>query len=500
MQLSNLNINYIAILPEIITAVAGIVIMLADAFSKQNARRSGPVLTVAGFGLALIAVALNWRAGTTTAFAGMVVVDHLRLYFSLVVLICGLIATFMAAQFLEDESLPAGEFFVLLMFSTTGMLMMASAGDLVMVFLGLETASLATYVLTGYRRTDLRSNEAALKYFLLGAFSTAFLLYGMALTYGATGTTNIEAIRSAIAGGSVMYPKMLLVGAAMMLVGFGFKVATAPFHLWTPDVYEGAPTVVTAILATAPKVGYFAAFLRVFAEAFAPATTGIGLQLHSHWVTALAWMAAIGMTFGNIVALSQRNIKRMLAYSSIAHAGYTLIGFLTNDYAPVGFYLLTYAVMSLGAFAVIEVLSRAGDVKTEISDYAGIGFEVPGLSFPLAVFMLSLAGIPPTAGFMGKFYVFKSAWVSSPNLRWLVIVAIVNSIISVYYYLYPIVVMFFRPAASGFIKPRLSGAVRFALAVTLIGTLYLGLFPNGALNLLRQRPTGTQVATEQMRQ
>jgi NADH-quinone oxidoreductase subunit N len=498
MQLSNLDLNYLAILPEIITALMGVVIMLADAFSKNNARRSGPMLTVAGFGLAIVAVAVTWSSGVTTAFSGMVVVDPLRLFFSLILLICGVIATFMSAQFLDDESLPAGEFYALLMFSTTGMLMMASAGDLVMVFLGLEIASLATYVMAGYRRTDLRSNEAALKYFLLGAFSSAFLLYGMALTYGATGTTNVGAIRQAIASGAVLYPKMLLLGAALMLVGFGFKVATAPFHLWTPDVYEGAPTVVTAILATAPKIGYFAAFLRVFAEGFAPSTSAIGADLHTTWVTALAWMAAIGMTFGNIVALAQKNIKRMLAYSSIAHAGYTLIGFLTNDYAPVGFYMLTYGVMSLGAFAVIEVLSRRGDAKTEISDYAGIGFEVPGLSFPLAVFMLSLAGIPPTAGFMGKFYVFKSAWISTPELRWLVIVAIVNSIISVYYYLYPIVVMFFRPAVANFVKPHLSGAVQFALAVTLIGTLYLGLFPNGALNLLRQRPAGAQVVTGQV--
>lgn len=496
MQLSNLNINYVAILPEIITALMGVVVMLADAFSTRNARRSGPILTIIGFGLAIIACAMTWQNNPTTAFSGMVVVDHLRLYFALVILICGIIATFMASQFLDGEKLPAGEFYALLLFSTTGMLLMTSAGDLVMIFLGLEIASLATYVMAGFRRNDLRSNESALKYFLLGAFSSAFLLYGMALTYGATGTTNIDAIRTVITSGHVYYPRMLLLSAAMMLVGFGFKVATAPFHLWTPDVYEGAPTVVTAILATAPKVGYFAAFLRVFAEGFAPASAGIGLEVHSHWITALAWMAAIGMTFGNIVALSQRNIKRMLAYSSIAHAGYTLIGFLTNDYAPVGFYMLTYAVMSLGAFAVIEVLARRGDAKTEINDYAGIGFEVPGLSFPLAIFMLSLAGIPPTAGFMGKFYVFKSAWVSSPNLRWLVIVAIVNSIISVYYYLYPIVVMFFRPAVPGFNKPRLTSAQQFALAVALIGTLYLGLFPNGALNLLKQKPAGASVAQQ----
>lgn len=498
MQFSNLNLDYFSILPEIITAVAGVLLMLIDAFAKKGGRKIGPIFSIFSLVATGVAIVALWPRANSTSFAGMIVNDHLRLYFALVVVVCSIIATLMASQFLDDEALPPGEFYALMMFATTGMLMMASAGDLVMVFLGLETSSIATYVMAGYRRTDLRANESSLKYFLLGSFSAAFLLYGMALTYGATGTTNIEAIRQVLMAGKVIYPQMLLVGGAMMLVGFGFKIATAPFHLWTPDVYEGAPTLVTAILATGPKVAVFASFLRVFAEGFgAPSAPDVGGQLHDNWIQALAIMAAIGMTFGNIVALAQRNMKRMLAYSSIAHGGYTLIGFLTTEYAPVGFYMLTYALMSLGAFAIVQMLARQGDAKTEISDYAGIGFEVPNLSFALALFMLGMAGIPPTAGFMGKFYVFKSAWASSPNLRWLVIIAIVNSIISVYYYLYPIVVMFFRPQAEGFIKPRLTAMSQVALAITIIGTLYFGLFPNSALRILQQKaPAAQQIAIQ----
>ncbi len=306
----------------------------------------------------------------------------------------------------------------------------------------------------------------------------------MALVYGATGTTNLAGIQRAVAMGALNFPQLLLVGAAMMLVGFGFKIASAPFHLWTPDVYEGAPTLVTAFMATGPKAAVFAAFLRVFAEAFAaPTATGVGWQLHTTWVNALAVIAVLTMTVGNVIALSQTNIKRMLAYSSIAHAGYALVGFVTGDFAPVGFYMLSYAVMNLGAFAVIQMLARAGDVKTQIADYAGIGFEVPALSFPLTIFLLSLAGIPPTAGFMGKFFIFKSTWDAAPDLRWLVVAAVINSIISIYYYLYPIVVMFFRPAPQNFVKPRVSGAVVLALVITLAGTFYLGLLPNSVFGL-----------------
>jgi NADH-quinone oxidoreductase subunit N len=480
LNLANLNINYWAIAPEIITSVTGVLLMLVDALQKKGERKLNATVALIGLVLALLAVIGLDKGGSY--FSGMVVTDPIRIFFSVTILIVAIIGVLLASQFVRDEGLPPGEFFTLILFGTAGMLMLASAGDLVMVFLGLEIASITTYVMAGYRRYDVRANESSLKYFLLGSFATAFLLYGMALVYGATGTTNIAGISAAISAGQITYAPLLLVGAAMMLVGFGFKIACAPFHLWTPDVYEGAPTIVTGFMSTGPKAAVFAAFLRVFAAGFASGSPGLGSELHATWVTALAVIAAITMTVGNIIAISQKNIKRMLAYSSIAHAGYALVGFVTGEYASVAFYMLVYCIMSLGAFAVIQLLARAGDQKTEIGDYAGIGFEAPGLTFALSIFLLSLAGIPPTAGFMSKFFVFKTAWDSPYNLRWLVIVAVINSIISIYYYLYPIVAMFFRPLSPGFVRPRVSVGAAIALIVTLFGTFYLGILPNRLIN------------------
>ncbi len=500
MNSALLSISYSSIAPEIITAITGVVIMLVDAFSKTGARRANTVISLIGLAATLVALAGLWSGSWVDPggayFSGMIAVDGLRIVFSLIVTLVAFICVLLAGQFLGDENLPPGEFFALLMFATCGMLMMASAGDLVMVFLGLETTSISTYILAGFRRHDLRAYEASLKYFLLGSFATAFLLYGMALTYGATGTTNIEGIRQAISSEAIENPQLLMIGAAMMLVGFGFKIASAPFHLWTPDVYEGAPTLVTAFMATGPKAAVFAAFLRVFGVGLTAPAGGIGLELHTSWLTALAVIAALTMTVGNVIALSQTNIKRMLAYSSIAHAGYALVGFLTGDYAPVAFYLLTYAFMNLGAFAVIQVLARPGDEKTDIADYAGIGFEVPALSFPLAIFLLSLAGIPPTGGFISKFFVFSEAWSALPTLRWLVLLAIINSIISVYYYIYPIVVMFFRPLPQSYARPRIGGAVALALIITVVGTFYLGLLPNRILGVLSSRPASVGAVFE----
>jgi NADH-quinone oxidoreductase subunit N len=506
-DLSILNLNYSAILPEIIASLTGVVCMLADALSSKGSRKTSGSIALGGLTLTLLALIGLWpMAGQSAeAFSGMVIVDHLRLTFSVVIVLAAIITVLLALQFVRDEALPQGEIFTLILFATSGGLLLAAANDLVTIFLGLEIASITTYVMAGYRRTDVRANESSLKYFLLGAFATAFLLYGMALIYGATGNTNLKAIRAVLIRavleqGSIQYPGLVLIGAAMMLVGFGFKIASAPFHLWTPDVYEGAPSLVTGFMATGPKAAIFAAFLRVFTLGFglhnAP---GLATQLHSNWVNALAIIAVLTMTLGNVIAISQKNIKRMLAYSSIAHAGYALVGFLTQDFGPVAFYMLTYTIMNLGAFAVIQMLARAGDVKTEINDYAGIGFEAPSLSFPLAIFLLSLAGIPPTAGFIAKFYVFKAAWDASPTLHWLVVAAILNSIVSIYYYIYPIVVMFFRPLAPGFTKPRVSGAVALALVITVLGTFYLGILPNRVLSVFSGQTHSQGVAQQVLR-
>jgi len=490
MQLENLNLNYWAITPEIITSVTGVLLMLVDAVQKRAERKANAIVSLIGLVLALVAV-IGFRT-PGSYFSGMVEIDQIRVFFSATILIVAIIAVLLASQFVRDEGLPPGEFFTLIMFATAGMLMLASAGDLVMVFLGLEIASITTYVMAGYRRYDLRANESSLKYFLLGSFATAFLLYGMALVYGATGTTNIQKIGQAIAADQVNYPALLLVGAAMMLVGFGFKIASAPFHLWTPDVYEGAPTIVTGFMSTGPKAAVFAAFLRVFVNGFNTTASPVGMELHSTWINTLAIIALITMTVGNVIAISQKNIKRMLAYSSIAHAGYALVGFVTGEYASVAFYMLAYSLMTVGAFAVIQLLARAGDQKVEIADYAGIGFEAPALTFSLSIFLLSLAGIPPTAGFMSKFFVFKTAWDSDYRLKWLVVAAVVNSIISIYYYIYPIVVMFFRPLAPGFVRPRVSLGATIALILTLLGTFYLGILPNRLMKAMGSGSGGAQ--------
>ncbi|MBA3241969.1 MAG: NADH-quinone oxidoreductase subunit N, partial [Acidobacteria bacterium] len=489
--------DFYLLLPEMILSVAGIVVMLVDAFTRRAERRwtTGGVSLV-GLGAAAASSIWLWTSAPTlpaSAFKGMILLDPMRLSFTLVFILIAALTVLVSMVWVERERLPAGEFHTLLLFATVGMMLMGSGGDLVILFLGLEILSIATYVMAGFRKSDLRSNESSLKYFILGSFSSAFLLYGIALVYGATaheiviqpqaageavgrvivaGTTNIGEIAERLNDG--LYPPLLFVGAAMMLIGFGFKVATAPFHVWTPDVYEGAPTPVTAFMAAGPKAAGFAAFMRVFLFAFPliAVTSGAsqtGEQLHLTWLYALEVLAILTMTVGNVVALVQDNVKRMLAYSSIAHAGYALVGFVAagaaetdqqrdDAVAAVVFYLLVYAVMNLGAFAVVTLVARAGDRRTDVEDYRGIGFRSPALSLTLSLFLLSLLGVPLTAGFMGKVMVFGAALDNSENnqiLVWLVVVGVLNTAISVYYYLRLIVVMFFRERATEWAAPRI---------------------------------------------
>src|SRR5438128_12492167 len=430
-QAANPDLSFSLIAPEAIVSVAGVIVMMVDAFSRRGQRGVTGVLSI----IALIAAGISslwlWTAAPLhrTAFNGMIVLDELRLSFTLIFVIVSILTVLIASVWIDGEKLPAGEFHSLLLFATCGMMLMASAGDLVIVFLGLEILSIATYVLAGFRRTDVRSNESSLKYFILGSFASAFLLYGIALIYGATatgpdspGTTNITLIAARL--NQSLYPPLLLAGVAMLLVGFGFKIATVPFHVWTPDVYEGAPTPVTAFMAAGPKSAGFAAFLRVFLFGFpfvvATANTTIAGQAHAAWLSALVILAIITMTVGNVVAIVQNNVKRLLAYSSIAHAGYALVGFVAAGAASeieqrnaaitsVIFYLLSYAVMNLGAFAVVQLIARADDRRTEVEDYNGIGFKAPWLAFSLSLFLLSLLGMPLTAGFIGKVLVFRAA-------------------------------------------------------------------------------------------
>jgi NADH-quinone oxidoreductase subunit N len=508
------DVNFGILLPELILSVAGVVVMMVDAFTRRLSQRwvTGAV-TLAGLAAAAAAVLWLWGGAdgqvSGSAWDGMVVLDPLRLSFALVFIAVSALTVLVSMIWVEWEGLPAGEFHTLLLFATVGMMLMAAGNDLVMIFLGLEILSIATYVMAGFRRSDVRSNESSLKYFILGSFSSAFLLFGIALVYGATakaapggalmaGTTNLSVIAERI--NDSLYPPLLFAGAALLLIGFSFKVALAPFHVWTPDVYEGAPTPVTAFMAAGPKAAGFAAFMRVFLFAFplvaaaAQSRTATGAQLHSAWLDALWLIAILTMSVGNVVALVQTNVKRMLAYSSIAHAGYALVGFVAagaaadparrdDAVAAVVFYLLVYAVMNLGAFAVVTLIARSGDRRTDVEDYRGIGFQSPALSLTLSLFLLSLLGVPLTAGFMGKVVVFSEAL--SQGYRWLVIIGVLNTAISVYYYLRLVVVMFFRERTTEWRSPRIPASVAVALVLTVGGVLYLGLFPGRVINAFR---------------
>jgi NADH-quinone oxidoreductase subunit N len=510
LQLNLADVNFWLIMPELIVCLAGVVVMLVDAFARPTQRWVTGSISLAGLvtaGISTIWLSSSWT-GVTKAFNGMIVLDDMRLGFTIVFLIVSALTVLVSMVWVENERLPAGEFHSLLMFATTGMMLMASGGDLVIIFLGLEILSIATYVMAGFRRTDVRSNESSMKYFILGSFSSAFLLYGIALIYGGTatsvgpGTTNIYDIAHRIADlqSPPLYPPLLFAGAAMMLVGFGFKIATAPFHVWTPDVYEGAPTPVTAFMAAGPKAAGFASFLRVFIFGFpfvvATANTTIAGQAHAAWLSALVILAIITMTVGNVVAIVQNNVKRLLAYSSIAHAGYALVGFVAAGAAnevdqrssatsAVTFYLLTYAVMNIGAFAVVTLVARSGDRRTDVEDYNGIGFQSPVLAFSLSLFMLSLLGMPLTAGFMGKIVVFREALRQGYVV--LVVIAVLNTAVSAYYYLRLIIVMFFRERTTAWTAPRIPASAAVALVITIVGVFYLGIFPGRVINALQTK-------------
>jgi len=499
LQLANPKTNISIILPEMMLAITGIIVMLFDSFVPKQRHITG-IISLIGIGFSAILLGLMWSdAPYFAAWNGMVVNDNLRLSFSFVFLLVSAMTILISSVWVEREDVPIGEYHCLLLFATVGMLFMASGNDLVILFLGLETSSLATYVMAGLRKSDLRSNESAMKYFILGSFASAFLLYGMALIYGATGSTNITEIALRIANPN--FPALLLVGGAMMIIGFGFKVATVPFHVWTPDVYEGAPTPVTAFMAAGPKAAAFASFVRVFVLGF-PLIAGVqaSVYLHESWITALTVMAGLTMTVGNIAAIVQNNVKRMLAYSSIAHAGYALVGFIgagmatTADkrdaaIASVAFYMLTYAVTNLGAFAIVALLGQKNDRRTEFEDYNGIGFKSPVLAFALSLFMLSLLGLPLTAGFMGKVLVFRPALeAGNAMLTLLVVVAVVNTAISAYYYLRLIVVMFFRERTDEWFAPRIPTALAAVLIITIVGVLYFGIFSDGVIERFSQSP------------
>ncbi len=487
------DINYTAILPEICLAVTGLGVMLYDAFAKDNRRWAGPFV----LGGLVVAAYSVWRwttAAPGSSFNGMLVTDPMRTAFAFLFLFIAALSVLLAMPMFDNRSRNGGEYFALLTFGTVGMLLVGGAGDLAMLFLGIEILSLASYALAGFRRSDLRSNEASVKYFILGSFATGFLVYGMALVYGATRTTNLTTIRLVIQNGTLVSENLLLTGAALMLVGLCFKVAAAPFHFWAPDVYQGAPTPVTAFFASGPKAAAFVALLRVCGELF-PVEA---FELHRTWTLVLGAVAVFSMILGNVVAIVQDDVKRMLAYSSIAHAGYALLGVIIGDWKVTLFYLAGYAAITLGSFAVVAYVAGAEDNRTDIADYAGLGLQATGAAVALSVFLLALGGLPLTAGFMGKVVLFREVW--QGNHAWLVVVAILNSAVSLYYYLRPVVIMFFeeRPLSSDHC-PELPWPLTTALSLTLAAVMYIGMFPEPLLAGLERTERSGQIATPTLR-
>ena len=462
--------DYIRILPEIVLSIFGMIIMLLDPVLDE--RRSQKLLGSIALLGSLAALVATWYQSQFPGlgFWNMVQVDSFSVFFHFLVAAVTGVVILSSYEYMEVQEIRAGEYYALLLFGAVGMSLMSSAVELVLIFIALEISSISTYILAGFRRRAAISSESSVKYFLLGSFATAFFLYGVAMMFGATGSTNIATIAAVLRAGQA--PVLAYVAVALMFVGLGFKVAAAPFHIWTPDVYEGAPAPVVGFMSTAPKAAVFAVLLRIMFEIHAPG------RLALIWV-----VAALSMTLGNIAALVQDNIKRLLAYSSIAHAGYLLVAFAAlpdNGIPAAMFYTASYAAMNVGAFAVISHFASVGERYVTLEDYSGLGRRSPLLAAVLTVFLLSLIGIPITGGFFAKFYVFAAAL--QANLVGLVIVGVINSAVAAYYYLRIIVFMYMRePRTKAPIAPVPAG-LGSALAISLAATIYLGVLPGRILD------------------
>lgn len=467
--------EYLRFLPEIILTLTGVLIMLLEAVLPRGETKTSifAPLSIVGLSAALFAAA---TADAGSAFHDMLIVDPFGTFFRVLVCGIGILAVFSSSEYLRRENMPGGEFYALVLFSVMGQCVMVTANELIMIFIGLEISSIASYILAGYLRDDKRNNESALKYFLLGSFATAFLLYGVSWVYGITGSTNLEAVRHAIETPGFDSFALAGVAAALIFVGLGFKISAAPFQVWAPDVYQGAPAPVSAFLSVGPKAAAFAVLLRVFLTAFGP--------IADRW-TPLVWGCALAtMCVGNFAAIKQTNIKRMLAYSSIAHAGYVLVAVTAHSdtgAAAAMFYLAAYALTNIGAFAVVTYFARKGEKYVAIEDFSGLAQRQPMMAAMMTIFLLSLIGVPLTGGFFGKFYIFKSALDS--KLIWLTILGLLNSAVAAYYYLYILVVMYMKePGESSENLPPVGFGLKVAVYASAAGTLVLGIFPSFVLD------------------
>ncbi len=464
--------DFLSILPIVVLVAWASVLLLIDLFVPKNEKLTP---TLAALGLLVALGSLVTQSGEIIGFNGMAVADGFSRLLNILFVLSGLAGIALAYDYNQRIGIARGEYYVLLMYSLSGMMLMAVAADLIVVFLALELLSIPLYVLAGFARPRLDSEEAAMKYFLLGAFAGGFVVYGVALVFGATGSTALNEIVAAVSAGSADLT-LMLVGAALILIGFGFKVAVVPFQMWTPDVYQGAPSAVTAFMAVGAKAAGFAALLRVFVAALP--------VLYDVLIPVIWVLAALTMILGNVVAIAQSNIKRMLAYSSIAHAGYIFMALVVFGQANLAgdavaaalFYLLAYAITNFGAWAVVIALEKAATSPDaaqgglELNDYAGLGAKYPALAAAMAVFMLSFTGVPPTLGFVGKFFLFRT--VLEGGFIWLALIGVLTSLISAYYYLRVVVVMYMREGDPIAERPTL---LRLTTAVTAVGTVALGI-------------------------
>jgi NADH-quinone oxidoreductase subunit N len=471
------------IAPELVACFFGMLIMVVDPFVPREHKEVSANLGLLG-SLAALASILLMARHPGAAMHGLLVVDTFSVFLHLIIFASAALVILISDEYLKREGILQGEFYALVLFATCGMGIMASATELMTVFVGLEISSISSYILACYRRAALKSHESAMKYFLLGSFATAFFLYGVAMVYGATGTTSLAAIRAAAAHTAEQHV-LLTLGFGMLFVGMAFKIATAPFQVWTPDVYEGAPTPVTALLASGPKAAAFAVLLRIVFTAFGDAS--------GTWFWIVWGSAALTMVVGNFAAVVQSNIKRMLAYSSIAHAGYLLVAVAAagagGEYADAGiaavlFYLVAYVLMKVGAFTIVSHLGGTGEQRLAIDDYAGLATRHPVTAACLALYLLSLLGLPLTAGFLGKLYIFQAAL--DARLIWLVVIMALTTVVGAFYYLRVIWVMYFREAQQEWTATPMTPGVAVVMTLTVAGILALFFFPGPLLAFAMQ--------------
>jgi NADH-quinone oxidoreductase subunit N len=471
--------QFYTVAPLSALTVAGCVLLLLEAFGKGRQRAYLMPLTLAAFAVAFLLEVMQWSDAALgyTTFHGMIAFDRFGIIFNCIFLVGASLTVMLAPAFMREHQFEFGEFYSLVTFATAGMMMLAQASDLVTIFLGIETMSIAVYVLTGSWRHSAKSAEGAMKYFMVGAFATSILLYGMALVYGAVGSTGLAEIGRLAP--RVSQAPLFIVGFLLIIVALGFKISAVPFHMWAPDAYEGAPTPVTAFMATTVKAAGFATLIRLVSTAFSRTDLAYGA---SGWASVCSVLAVLTMTIGNLGALRQDNVKRLLAYSSIAHAGYLLVGVVAiavvgqEAKGPLVYYLVAYTFTTIGAFGVVAWIGSRNDERLAIDDWAGLAGKHPGVALAMTIFMLSLGGIPPTAGFFGKFYVFRAA-LAKPSLVWLVVIAVLNSVVSVYYYLRVVTAMYFREAGRE-AKPLRSTSITAALLVAAVGVLLIGILPS----------------------